>query len=62
MKLKAIALAASTLIATGCAQMDKQPMQSCSKKAANTTEQMPASCAKKEMSCAKKDHACSKMQ
>ena len=42
MNLKAIAIAASTLIATGCAQMDKPPMQSCSKKAANATEQIMA--------------------
>ena len=62
MNLKAIAIAASTLIATGCAQMDKPPMHSCSKKAANATEQTQASCAKKEQACAKKEQACAKKQ
>lgn len=62
MNLKAIAITASTLIATGCAQMDKPPMQSCAKKASANAEQMQASCAKKEQACAKKEQACAKKQ
>ena len=61
MNLKAIAIAASTLIATGCAQMDKPDMQLCSKKMCNTMEEhTQASCAKKDQSCAKKEQACAK--
>lgn len=65
MKLKAIAIAAGTLIAAGCTTMHEKPMTSCSKKDMQGAEQMKVDCSKKDMDkpamcCSKKEASCSK--
>ncbi len=58
MNIKAIAIATSAIIATGCTSMAGHPASSCAKKDATMTEQKQAACSKKEHACSKTDASC----